>query len=378
MTTQTLVKPQQDRVAPDAIIDCDVHNWSEPADLAPFLSQRWSSYLKRFGTRTMSEGVLVRVREYGARADSHGPDGRPPGNDPDFVREQLLDAYDIDAAILNPLAGNVQQFIGGNQPREFSCELMTAVNRWNLESWIVPDSRWYGSVCIPFEYAEESAVEIDRCRSESDRFLQALVSMRTADPLGNQKYWPMYEALEHHGMPMALHPGGSGLGMITACGWPSFYVEDHIGYPQALMNHMTSLICEGAFERFPNLKVVFVEGGWSWVPAFGRRFDSMWEMLREEVPHLTRKPSDYIRRHFHFTTQPMEEPERPELFMPVLEQFRRFGLLDHLMFSSDYYHWDFDHPEEALPKSIPSEILPNIMYRNAQKLYGIELPEAVA
>ena len=74
---------------------------------------------------------------------------------------------------------------------------------------------------------------------------------------------------------------------------------------------MTSLVCEGVFERFPALQVVLIEGGFAWVPSLAWRLDQHWARMRDEVPHLKRPPVRIHPRALWFTTQPIEEPERP-------------------------------------------------------------------
>jgi predicted TIM-barrel fold metal-dependent hydrolase len=203
--------------------------------------------------------------------------------------------------------------------------------------------------------------------------VQVLLADRLEKPVGHAKYWPILEAAAHHCLPIAFHPGGRGMNPITGCGWPSFYYEDHVGYPQAALSHLASLIFEGAFDRWPELKVVVVEGGFSWAVPFSWRLDSCWRLLRDEVPHLQRAPSEYVRERVWFTTQPIEEPVPPASLAAVLAQLERAGLGARLMFSSDYPHWDFDNPDVVLPRGLGDEIRARIFGATASALYGIAL-----
>ena len=81
---------------------------------------------------------------------------------------------------------------------------------------------------------------------------------------------------------------------------------------------VTSLIMEGVFERWPDLKVVLIECGFGWLPALGWRLDKHWKRLKDEVPHLKMAPSEYIRKHFWVTTQPMEETESRSICIDVM------------------------------------------------------------
>jgi predicted TIM-barrel fold metal-dependent hydrolase len=348
------------------IVDCDAHNWPMPGDLAPYLSRRWREYLELIGLRTPSEVGLVRAKPLASRTDTWSPNGNVPGNDPGFFREDLLDRYGIDIAILNSLAMAQQSVVGGNQPVEFTVELMRAANEWTQEHFVEADDRLYASICTAFEEPQRAIAEVERWAADS-RWLQILIPFRTQRPIGNRKYWPLLETAEHHGLPVAFHPGSMGNNLISGAGWPSFYYEDHAGYPGALMAQVASLVTEGVFDRFPSLRIVFQEGGWSWTAPFGWRLDRAVEQLSAEVTHLERKPSEYLRDHFWYTTQPIEEPPRRGQFEEALEVFGNAG---HLLYSSDYPHWDFDPPDQALPKSLDPGLVAGIMAGNAAELYG--------
>ena len=123
------------------------------------------------------------------------------------------------------------------------------------------------------------------------------------------------------------------------------------------------------FEHFPTLRFVSVENGFAWLPSLMWRMDAAWHLLKSEVPHLKHEPSEYVRQHVYASTQPMEEPHKPGYFFQLLEQFG--DLADHIVFASDYPHWDYDDPSSAFPVSLPYELQQKIYHDNAAALYGL-------
>ena len=197
--------------------------------------------------------------------------------------------------------------------------------------------------------------------------MQINVSPRANEPLGRHRYWPIYARAEELGLPLGIHVGGYGGHAPTGGGWPSFYTEEHQSNAHSVAATLTSLVTEGVPERFPNLKIVFIEGGFGWIPATTWRMDQHFERFRSEVPHLKRKPSEYVREHFWFTTQPIDEPDNARHLRSVIEWIG----VDRLLFSSDYPHWDFDDPRFAFKAPLSEAERAKIFNANARALYKL-------
>jgi predicted TIM-barrel fold metal-dependent hydrolase len=95
--------------------------------------------------------------------------------------------------------------------------------------------------------------------------------------------------------------------------------------------------------------------------------DKHWERMRKETPHVKRPPSEYVREHFWFTTQPIEEPENPADLAEIMEWIG----YDRLMFSTDYPHWDFDDPQRAFKIQLSEEQRASVFRDNAKALYAL-------
>lgn len=351
-----------------AVIDTDIHNFDVYEDpvfnqiLTDYLAPEWREYHKMIGMRGHLGSAYPRAQPNAARADAWPPSGRPPGTDLEFMREQLLDAWDMEFGILNPLGG-----AGGQVNQEYGAQLARAINDYQIAEWLELEPRLRASILVNYEDAELAAEEIHRL-GDHDGFVQVILVARTQEPLGRRKYWKMYEAALEYDLPIGIHFGGTAGHPLTAGGWPSYYIEDHCGMAQAFQAQVASLVCEGVFEHFPELRIVIIEGGFAWIPSLGWRLDQSWKKLRAETPYLKKAPSEYIREHFWLSTQPMEEPRQQGHFDQLLEQMDGGR---QLMFATDYPHWDFDSPDRALPATLPLETRRNIMAENARQFYKL-------
>lgn len=298
-----------------------------------------------------------------ARADAWPPSGRPPGGDLEFMRQQLLEHWSINCAVLFPFGP-----VGEPNPM-FAAAFATAMNDCLLEDWLERDGRLRSSITICWEDPAAAIAEIDRMAGHRG-FVQVAAACRTPTLLGSQRYFPIFAAAADAGLPVAIHFGGWSPGFHTGSGRPTFYSEEKGGIATAAQDQLTSLVCNGVFERLPQLRVVLVENGFAWLPALMWRLDRAWPKLKGEVQELKRLPSEYIREQVWLTTQPIEEPPTDAQFQSLLQLL---DMNEHILFASDYPHWDFDSPTRALPSVISSELRAKIMCGNAIDLYGLQL-----
>ncbi len=349
------------------IIDSDVHpTVASISEMRPYLSERWWRYWRTYGARPkhgFAEGhPFAKAAPAAARRDAWTPDGKPPGSDLDFMRRQYLDACNVEYGMLAPLFPTAQ----GDRNLEFGAALCRAVNDWQRDKWTRPEPRLKASIVIPYEDAAASIAEIERCAGDPD-FAQILILARTAEPIGSRRYWPILAKAAEVGLPIGLHVFGYSGHPVTGAGWPSYYLEEMTAHAAACQAGVASLALEGVFERFPGLKVIVIEGGFGWLASLLWRLDQHWARHREEVPHVTRPPSESLRRSLWISTQPMEEPERARHLADVMEWIG----WDRLLIATDYPHWDFDDPSVALPRSLGLETRRAICSENARKVYRL-------
>ena len=349
-----------------AIVDCDVHPRAILEDVRPYLTNHWWNYLQTYGLRPRHGHVkgypFPKPTPLASRRDSWPPTGGPPASDLDFTREQHLDFYGIETGILNPLQPSGQ----GDQNPELSAALAFAINEWQIADWVRREPRFKASVVVPYEDAVASVTEIRRRAGNRD-FAHVLLLSRTSEALGRRRYWPIYEAAVEAGLPVGIHVFGYSGWAMTGTGWPSFYLEEGVENATTTQQLIASMIMEGVFERYPELKVVLIETGFAWLPALGWRLDKHWERMRDEVPHLKRPPSEYIRQNIWYTTQPIEEPANPEHLRETIDWIG----WDRLMFSTDYPHWDYDDPNYAFKFKMTQAQREALFRGNTAKVYRL-------
>ncbi len=87
---------------------------------------------------------------------------------------------------------------------------LAAVNEWQIETWLEPEPRLRSGLVVPYEDGDLTVKEIERLAAIEPGFVQLMLAIRTSEPLGRRKYWPIYEAAERHGLPIGIHFGGQG------------------------------------------------------------------------------------------------------------------------------------------------------------------------
>ncbi len=370
MAERLAEKPAKEQVEV-GIVDTDIHNVLPSFGyLKNYLPTRWRRHMDMIeprgthGTIESHSAKYPKVAPALSRGDAWPPSGALPGSDLEFMRVQHLDGLNIEYGILNCLADQVQ----GEFNEQYAVAMARAINDWQIAEWLEKEPRLRASIVVPFRYPELAAAEIDRV-GEHPGFVQVLIGNRTMEPLGRSKYWKMYEAAERHGLTIGMHASSPTGVPPTPLGWPSYYLEEHVVISQAAQAQIISLVCEGVFEKFPELRVVTIENGFAWLPPLMWRLDQHWKRLKEEVPHLKRPPSEYIREHVWVTTQPIEEPADPDHLLQAIEHF---GADDKILFATDYPHWDYDDPNRAFPARMPKELKRKILSENAKKLYNFD------
>lgn len=353
--------PLREQKSKTSVIDADLHEMMRSIkDLVPYLEEPWRSRIenpdgwKGIASLPYSWPMVGGV----AKADAATPDGGPAGSSFELMKEQLLDTYNIEHAILVSMFHPTDMAV---QP-EFATALASAYNDWVLENWVERDERLRGSVSIAAQQPEQAAREIDRIGAHP-HVVQVILPASSRTVLGQSFYHPIFEAAERNNLTVAFHQSYA---TQTAVGLPPYFIEWHTAISQAWQCQIIGLICHGVFEKYPGLRVSMLESGWTWLPSLMWRFDYNYESLRREVPWVKRTPSEYIRDHIRLSTQPMEYPDDPK---DLYRMFEMIGSDESLMFSTDYPHWDFDAPDRVLPASFPKEIRRKILSENARSWY---------
>jgi uncharacterized protein len=350
------------------LVDADVHPVMTAEERDARLPHRLRDHLARYGRRsaTASE-AYPRAANAGFRLDAKPEAAElPVGSDPGLARSQLLDEYGFDYAILNP-----SMLLACHEPRELASALAQVTNDWLREVWLDADERFLGAIVVPVEHPDAAVLEIQRCAGDA-RLVQVLIPAGTEENLGSAKYEPVFAAAAEAGLPVAVHFGG--FDAHAGAGWPSYYLEEHVAYAVRIQSQVLSLLCSGVLERLPSLRFVLTEFGFAWFPAFRAAADNAWRLFRDDLGGSEQRPSEVLHERFWLTTQPIDEPPDAGLLPVVIEQG---DLADRLLFSTDYPHWDFDSPKQALPRSLSQRLKDKIFAGNACELHGLPHPSRV-
>jgi uncharacterized protein len=256
-----------------------------------------------------------------------------------------------------------------------------AYNDWLYASYVSQDKRFHGMALIPLQEPASAVVELRRAFTELGFQGAMLPTNGLKGHLGSAEYWPVYEEAASLGCALATHSGAHG---DFGLDYLNPYAGVHaLGHPFGTMISFTGMVLNGVFDRFPGLRVAFLEGGVAWLLMMLERLDRSYETHipydpRGELIRLQagERVSDYIKRKVRDGQIYVGcEGEEPTLAYAVREVGEHAWI-----FSSDYPH----EVSPATCKHEISELLESdelsdgakeaILHRNAERFYGLRVP----
>ena len=348
------------------MIDCDLHNEvSNKTVLYPYMPKHWVHYAEEsdyVGPDAYDHPVQI--------ATSIHPDWRDVYRDPELstvrrvalMQEHVLDPLHISLGILNTTY-RIQSLYS----LDLAVDMATAVNTWQAEEWLNRDARFRASLVVPSQQPDLAVAEIQRWQDHPG-FVQVVLPVRARLPYGNRFYDPMFKAIVDADLRMAISFGGATGNPPTGVGWPSTFYEMYVGMAQIFQSQVMSMVYEGVFDRFPDLHVALLEGGFTWLPSLMWRLNKEWKGLRHTIPWVKHWPSEYMRRHFRWTLHPLDAGESAEQMQEILFQI---GAEDLLLFSTDYPHWHYDSLDHVIPDYFSSDLVRKMCFENPKSFYNL-------
>ncbi len=290
-----------------------------------------------------------------------------PGTHRDVsLARRWMDAMGTDLAVLFP---SPMLQLGLHPQVEVETAMARAYNRWLVERVLSGEKRLRSMIYLPFNDPEESCRTVQEFAGKPG-VVGFMVTAARYKPVHHNAYMRLYAMLEETGLPLGFHAAynwnDQSMSMLNR------FISVHVlGFVFHNMIHLTNWIVNGLPERFPKLKVIWIESGLAWLPFMMQRLDHEYLMRSSECPALKRLPSEYMQDMF-YTSQPMERPRD----LSILETtFRMIKAETQLLYSSDYPHWDFDLPSVIYDLPFLSEDAKrSILGGNAMRLFHIDMP----
>ncbi len=248
--------------------------------------------------------------------------------------------------------------------------LARAYNRWLVEHVLSGDDRIKSLLYLPFSTPEEAVRTVEEFSEQTGVIGFMLTSTRNK-PVHDNQYMKLYATLQERGMPLSFH-GGYSWGEEPVMAQMTKFIGVHVvGFVLWNLIHMINWVVNGLPERFPGLKLIWIESGLAWLPFLMQRLDNEFLKRVSEVPLLKRRPSEYMRE-MYYSSQPLEADNLEALELT----FKMINAETQLLYASDWPHWDFDPPSAIFDLPFLSDQgRRNILGENALKLFNLERPK---
>jgi uncharacterized protein len=197
------------------------------------------------------------------------------GHDP-ASWEYFLDSVGISKTVLYPTGGLT---IGRVRDLGYAVDLCRAYNDWIAETYIQhPSGKFQAAAILPMQVPEEAVKELERVVNTLGFRAAVVPSHGLANHLGSPQFFPVYEAAQDLDVGIACHGG-----VHDGFGFDDFNVfapAHALGHPFSLLISLGGMLFNGVFDRFPRLRVAYLEGGSGWILMAAERFSESFKAIQ--------------------------------------------------------------------------------------------------
>ncbi len=280
------------------------------------------------------------------------------------VRLADMDAEGIDVQVLY---GGLVIGVTGYDDAGFALDVCEAYDDWLLSKVCAhAPARLKGVAVVPLQDVDRAIGEAVRAKDLGavGVTIPPLVGSRNLD---DAALLPFFEACAGLDLAVAVHSApGMNLPMPGADRFTNYAQVHAVSFPVDQMVALTALTLGGVLDRFPALRVAFLESGVGWVPYFVHRLHEHHEKLPHLLPAGAADPRAILERGQCYFSFEAEE----SLLGVYIEHLGD----DSLVYASDYPHWDSDFPgtvEQVRAAGLPDSSLAKALGDNARRLYAL-------
>ena len=327
------------------VIDSDGHIFERDEALYPYLDQ------KKYPIEGLRRYYLFRELDglrRGTWRQMGGADDVPGWH-------KFMNETGISKAVLFPTMG-----LAFAWDRDFAwcADLARAYNNFMYDEYLEKSPRLKAVALLPVQDPAEAARELHRTVTELGMVGGVLPTPGLNRPYGDSAFDVLYK--EAQSLDVALGVHGASLRGLGFDSFESYKALHILGHPFGQMIQFTSMVTEGVFERFPRLRVVFLEAGGGWVPYLMERIDNGAD--RRGIPSA----SEQVRNHPIYFHAELEEREGLVTALSVVGD-------DRFCYASDYPHEPQEEIKEGLESFLARE---DVSLSSKQKILSTNVKEA--
>ena len=348
------------------IIDADSHVLEPPDMWAQYLEPEFRDKAPYFikdeqgGEHLVTDGVIHDRIPY----PEEGWTARRPGGFNPHERIKDMDLEGIDVQVLFPTQG---LFIQAVHSAPLAAALCRAYNNWLADYCSAYPGRFVGIGAVPLHDVKEAVKEAHRAVTQLGmKGIFVRPNPLNGRTLDDTLYDPLYAATEELGATLCVHEATGNFPAAGADRYQNYLLRHLFSHALEQKIACSTIICGGVLERFPKLRVVFLESGVGWLPHWLERMDEHFKGIGYMVPWLKMPPSDYFRRQCFVSADP-DEKTIPYVVESV-------GA-DYIVFGSDYPHFDMKFPGAVAAvrdrKELSLKAKKKILYETPARLYQI-------